>query len=168
MKLGQEFHGHEASEAMMAAILKVALAMNLRVSSTIYDKRAMPQDPKPEPLPAAKDFPALAALSVLEPHLARQQVAKIWYDEDIKGKPRKKAFHTSVQRLNRRFHPDTPLEIRSKPSQGSELIQIADIAAYSLSLMVRSMIKTEELRQCIAAIQSDSRHQIFGPKHWGV
>ena len=88
MKLGQEFHGHEASEAMMAAILKVALAMDLRVSAAIYDKKAMLQDPKVKPLPAAKDFPALAALSVLEPLLTQQQVAKIWYDEDIKGKPR--------------------------------------------------------------------------------
>ena len=164
MKTGQEFHGHDVSEKMLTAVLNIAASMNLRVSAVIYDKVATLQSPEAKGLPAAKDFPAQAALSVLEPFLAQQQVAKIWYDEDIKGKARQKTFHTAVQRLHRQHHPNTNLEIRPKPSEGSELIQIADIVAYSLSIMARGMIKTPELRRRMAAIRDEPRHRILGPK----
>ncbi len=163
----REFRGHNSTEAMQAAVLKLALRLNAQFAVTLYDKRITQPGRERVTLPSPASFAAASALKTLETCAHKNPLARLWYDEgDISNKASQKAFHTAAQRIYRSYHPGNMLKVRPRPSHQSDLIQLADVAGYGFSRLARGLVEQPDLREILESIRADMRSSIRGPEGW--
>ena len=160
-----EIHAHTLPEAVQYAFLRMAVNLEMRVGARIIDKGTA-ENPCGSALPLPADFAAQAALSVLAPFIERYDINSLWYDKDIQGPQREKEFETAVKRLNRERWLHGGLKARSKDSDKSELIQMADVAAYGIGRLAMNAIEHDALRRLVTGICSDSANTVVGPAAW--
>ena len=160
-----EIHAHTLPEATQYAFLRMAVNLEMRVGARIIDKGTT-ENPRGDALPLPADFAAQAALSVLAPFIERYDINSLWYDKDIQGTQREKEFETAVKRLNRERWLHGGLKTRSKDSDKSELIQMADVAAYGIGRLAMNAIEHDALRRLTASICSNGANTITGPEAW--
>jgi hypothetical protein len=168
MGMRAEFHGHQTSDRMQAAVIEEALAVGLRVGVLVVDKEATRQQLEPATLPSPADFQLHTAVALLEQFLSRYALEGLWCDEDIRGKARQQEFVTAVKRLHRANWPERHLKVRHRPSDSSDLIQLADVVAYGLHSLSRGAELRPELKPCLEAIWADAQNVILGPMAWNV
>lgn len=162
----EEFHGHEMSEAMLAAVLERVMESEWIVGALLIDK-AMTQQLRPaSELPAVTDFQIRSALTLAEAFFARYALAELRCDEDIHGRERQKEFITGVKRLHRSVWSEGRLRVTFLPSAKSDLIQLADIIAYGLGILTRGTVQDAILRRRLQAIQENPANIIQGPRAW--
>lgn len=162
----KEFHAHRLTEEIQFAVLEIAESFGLVVGAAIVDKvRTVREWETCLPYPTQNQLRDGVTSAILDAFFRRYQLGKLWVDEDIRGQAAKQE-KTTIQRIHRSIWPDTKLHCQHKPSHDSELIQVADIAAYVLSLHVRHSIRTEKLRRIAASFWSDPRHIVLGPAPW--
>lgn len=166
MSRGQEFHGHTMKEAMITALLEAVMPLNLIVGALLIDKEATRRGRDVADLPDPRSLQEQAALALLAKFLVRHPLAGLWCDEDIKGKERQKAFTKAVRRMQRAAWPNTPITVRHKASDTSDLIQLADVSGYALAHEARGGVKTKGLRTRLMALRRSEANVILGPKVW--
>jgi hypothetical protein len=162
----KEFHAHRLSEKILLAVLEVAQSFGLVIGAVIIDKaQTVAGWEEGRPYPTQHQLREDATGTILNLLFRRYQLGKLWVDEDVRGQAAKEE-KTVIQRIHRSIWTDRKLHCQHKPSHDSELIQIADIAAYCLSLYVRRSIRMEPLRIMVDSFWTDPRHIILGPTPW--
>ena len=116
MKRDTEFHGHEMSDAMIAAVLEMALELDVRMRIVVINKTAMPLSGIPE-LPIPAQFAGLLALRLLRRFLPDSPIRKLWCDEDIERKTAQREFEGRVRTLNCEVGNPNKIEVRFHDSK---------------------------------------------------
>lgn len=165
IKRDEEFHGHQMSDVAIAAVLEMALELDVRLGILIVNKAAVPLSGVTQ-LPAPNQFAALLALRLLTRFLPLVPIKKLWIDEDIQAKPAQKKFETAVSRLNREVGASPKIKTSFLDSRRSRLIQIADVYAYAMTRQIGGAKIQPELENVLRKIRADSRHLILGPMPW--
>ena len=165
MPLEEEFHGHQMSDEMIAAVLEMALALDVRFGILLINKAAVPLTGKIALPPPAK-FAAQVALRLLSRLLPRVAIRDLWCDEDIKGKPAQRDFQTAVSRINREVGVADKIKTRLRDSRISHLIQIADVYAYAMTKQAQGSRLEPALENVLRKIRTAVQHLILGPVPW--
>ncbi len=165
MKRNEEFHGHNMSDANIAAVLEMALELEVRLGILIVNKAAVPLSGVVQ-LPAPNQFAGLLALRMLNRFLPLAPIQKLWLDEDIQAKPAQKKFETAVSRLNREVGASLKVKTKFLDSKKSRLIQVADVYAYAMTRQIGGAKLQPELENVLRKIRDDERHLILGPLPW--
>jgi hypothetical protein len=165
MRQNAEFHGHSMSEQMLLAVLENAEETGLVVGALLVDKLLTQQARPAFELPSGADFQIEAALALAETFFAHHSLFELRCDEDIRGE-RQKKFITSLKRLHRAVWPDDHIKVQFRPSEKSDLIQLADVIAYGLGNQARQTVEDEELRRRLIRISGSEKNIIEGPKAW--
>ncbi|MDQ3813910.1 MAG: hypothetical protein M3347_08165 [Armatimonadota bacterium] len=164
MAADEEFHGHDMSDAMNAAVLEMGMHLNLQIGILFVNKAAAPLEGRII-LPPPAVFTAQIALRLLERFLPICPLRDLWCDEDLKGQAAQE-FVTAVRRLSRAHHPQSKLKTRLRDSRKSNLVQIADVANYTLTRQARGGKSEPVLENVLRKIRGDDRNLILGPMPW--
>jgi hypothetical protein len=108
----------------------------------------------------------MAALALAEPFISRYLIAELLCDEDIRGKERQQGFITGIKRLQRSVWPEARIRVQFRPSNKSDLIQLADMVAYALGIQARGTLRSNGLRRLVDAIRTSETNLITGPEAW--
>ena len=165
MPLGEEFHGHEMSEAMNAAVLEMGLRLGMRLGVLLVNKSAVPLSGQVT-LPAAAGFTHAIAIRLLERFVPGCPLARLWCDEDIKGKAAQQQFETDVKRVCRSHHPASTCKVGFRRSYINVPVQVADVVAYVLSRQARGVRFEPPLQNALRKLRGDGQHLILGPLPW--
>jgi len=161
-----EFHGHGMSEEMQAAVLQCGIDLGMVAGALLIDKAVTLQTYPIAELPSAVEFQVEAALHLLNRFCTLYALRELRCDEDIRGRDRQQAFITEVKRLHRALWEGTRLRVQFFPSQKSNLIQLADVVAYTLGCRERGTIHEPELRRLVRTLRENEANLIEGPKSW--
>ncbi len=148
----REFHGYlMKADAERLAMLQRARDLGMRIGAvicveTVRDNSLSYQSP---------------ALELLNPLFARGTLRTLWCDTEIQGKKARKAFETEVQRCHRAIHSQVRFEARVRDSHSSNLIQLADVMAYTLRTQAMGKVKSPALREFLKEIASDDANLIL-------
>ena len=104
---------------------------------------------------------ASLALMFLPHFLPICPLKALWYDEEIKGRKAEQEFETAVQRCNRALYPTGRLKLRSRKSHTSDLIQLADVFAYTLLRQTRGVLSYPPLERLLREIETDKTNLII-------
>jgi hypothetical protein len=161
----EEFHAHNMSDAMNAAVLEMGMRLGMRVGILIVNKTAVPVDGKVL-LPDPARFTQQISMKLLEQFVPHCPLSRLWCDEDIKGSAAQKEFKTAVRRVCRAHHPDISFEMGFRRSHTSFPVQMADVVAYVLSRQARGSKFEPPLENVLRKIRKNEQHLILGPLPW--
>lgn len=156
-----EFHGHECTENELLYAMEYVLS-SVQVVAMLLNKREIAAEMGPEVFSRPGVLPSVAARPVVSRMLQRHALSVLWLDEDI-PKGRRKAFDTEVKREARTIHPNLRLETKHRPSDKSNLIQLADMTVYVLQRQERGSFQTKRLREVAANLWRKEGNEIW----WG-
>jgi hypothetical protein len=161
-----EFHGHQMSDMMLCAFIEMAIAQGIYVCMLPIDKAQTRSLRLPTELPNPSTFQVLTAMRALDAFVARYSLQELRFDEDINGKERQQKFITEVKRMHRGYWPDVRVKVQPMKSHQSELIQLADVLAYSYGSLIRGSVSSPELRKQLKTIQAEDRNIVMEPMPW--
>lgn len=162
MRANAELHGHAMSDEILCAALDAGTAADWRIGALRVDKAAARDQWGNSPLPAPIDFQQMAALRLVEHFVAQYELTELRFDEDTQNRKRQQELITAIKRLHRAVWPERRLRVQPMPSHKSDLIQLADVIAYSLGIEARGTIRTPELQTRMKAFRADASHFILG------
>lgn len=165
MPLEEEFHGHEMSDGMNAAVLEMGLRLEMRVGVLMVNKSVIPLSGRLV-LPAPARFTHEISLRLLERFMPLCPLHRLWVDEDIKGRAAQQSFETEVRQVSRSHHPTSTCKVGFRRSHTNVPVQMADVVAYVLSRQARGARFEPVLENAVRKLRSDSRHLILGPLPW--
>jgi hypothetical protein len=151
-----EFHARDMTEQDILILLTAARESGMVFGALVLEKIGVTNTEAP----IAFDY-ASVAQELFRGFVLRYSVKRIWYDTEIQGRAAEKAFETEMCRINRAIYPNAPLKARCRPSNKSDLIQVADSVAYVVSRQTRGLLKHTPLQQLWAAIAADERNLII-------
>jgi len=166
IRAAQEFHAHQLPEEIICAVLTSADEAGMVIGALLLDKVATRRAREAIELPPPALLQEQAALALLEDFIDRYVLEELHFDEDIQGRKRQSVFSTAVKRLHRARWPGQSIKVRPSPSDQSDLIQMADVAAYVLGRKARGAIQSQPLRVAVTHLAQDTRNLIQGPKVW--
>ena len=154
MKRDKEFHGHLMnSDTHRLEVLQLARRLDLRVGALIL----LPETKFLESVTLSYQNIALELVNRFFPQLPLRD---LWCDTEIEGKSAQQAFETALKRCYREIHPGSRFNARVRESHTSNLIQLADIMAYTLRRQTMGKIKNSALRQFLKEVASDTNNLI--------
>ncbi len=161
MTQGQEFHGHKMKgDSQRLELLQAGQNAGMRVGVFISHNKNIEAETKANKKVALTHQGV--ALDLLSRFLPLCPLQIFWFDEgDLKGKKAEKAFATQVCRLNRTFYPTLRLEARCRKAEDKNLIQLADVMAYSFRTQERGTLKNPQLKSLLKEIEEDERNLII-------
>ena len=158
-----ELHGHKMTPPYLAVALSIGLELEMSVGALCIDKRLSAQTGK---WTQEKTLYEATALKLWPDFLERTPVAHLVHDADIEGKARPKAFATDLKRLTQPLGMHG-LKVKPLPSQKSDLIQLADVVAYTLSRQINKQKVEAEILELWEEIRGAKRNVVRGPEIWG-
>ncbi len=158
-----ELHGHKMTPPFLAAALRIGLDLEMRVGALCIDKRASAQAGKWTP---EKTLYEATALELWPEFLQRTPLTRLVHDTDIEGKLRPKVFATELKRIAGQLEI-RGLTAKPLPSAKSDLIQLADVVAYTLSRQVNGQKVETEILELWEEIRAAKINIVRGPEIWG-
>lgn len=151
----REFHGYKMKDdAQRLEMLRLGREAGMRVGALILGANAgvaVEQTPTYQSL----------ALELLNPFFAHAALRMLWCDTEIEGEAAQKTFETAVQHCHRSLYPDARFEARVRKSHTSNLIQLADVMAYTLRTQALGKVKNPALQGFLKEVANDKTNLIL-------
>lgn len=151
----REFHGYKMKDDVQRLqVLRMGRAAGMRVGALILTANTRALEKR------APSYQSIA-LELLDQFFARAALRMLWCDTEIEGEEAQKTFETALQHCHRKIHPDARFEARVRKSHTSNLIQLADVMAYTLRTQAMGKVKNPASRQFLKEMTNDQANLII-------
>lgn len=153
MAQNKEFHAHGMkNDAQRLQVLNAAKDFGLQVGAIILSHRA--EESKGVP---SYESIALELLGLFFPICL---LKTLWFDQEIQGRAREQKFQADVRRCFKAIHPDASLKVTPRASHASNLIQLADVMAYTWRTQTRGTLEDAALNRFLKEMEAGTENMI--------